>query len=244
MGEQAITIATADGSADGFLYTPVGAGPWPGVIMFTDIMGVRPANKAMAQRLADEGFAVLQPNPFYRRGPIAACLPPGSMAERDYLGKLLVLKAELTSDLVRSDVQAYLDWLDACPEARPGKAGIIGYCMSGGFALRSAADFSDRIGAAASFHGGELATDEPDSPHLGARRIKAPLLIGHADNDALIPLPMIERLTAALDDAGVEHESEIYPAAHGWTVPGGARYDEAQAERAWARLLALFKRAL
>ena len=244
MGEQAATIATADGSADGYFYTPDGSGPWPGVIMFTDIMGVRAANKAMARRLADAGFAVWLANPFYRRGPIAACLPPGSMAEPDYLGKLLVLKAELTSDLVRKDVEAYLDWLDARPEVRSGKAGIIGYCMSGAFAVRSAADFPDRIGAAASFHGGELATDEPDSPHLGAPRIKAPLLIGHADNDALIPLPMIERLTAALDAAGVQHESEIYPAAHGWTVPGGARYNETQAERAWARLLALFKSAL
>ncbi len=244
MGEQAITIGAPDGTVDGYFYTPEGAGPWPGVIQFTDIMGVRPANRGMAQRLADAGFAVLLPNPYYRRGPIADALPPGTPGEPDYLGKLLVLKAELTSDLVRADVGACLDWLDARPDVRPGQTGVVGYCMSGGFALRSAADFPDRIGAAASFHGGELATDAPDSPHLGAPAIRAPLLIGHADQDALIPLPMIERLTAALDAAGVEHESEIYPAQHGWCVPGSARYDAASAEKAWERLLALFRRTL
>jgi carboxymethylenebutenolidase len=140
MGEVPAAIHAADGTIDALFHTPEGAAPWPAVIMFTDIMGVRPANLGMARRLAGEGFAVLLPNPFYRIGPGSAAMPPGSMGDPGYLEKLLLLKDDLTPGRVRADTAAMLGWLQGRPDV-VGKVGAVGYCMSGGYALRAAADF-------------------------------------------------------------------------------------------------------
>jgi len=244
MSDVAVTIETADGVADAHLSTPEGVGPWPAVIMFTDIFGVRPTFLQMAARLAAEGFAVLLPNHFYRVAPAPVPMPQGTFADPAFREAMMALKNGVTPDRVRTDIGAMLDWLQTQPQVSTGKVGLLGYCMTGSFALRGAAYFPARVAAAASFHGGGLATDAPDSPHRLAKAIKAPLVIGHATDDMQMPAEAIAVLNRALDDAGVAHDSEIYPAGHGWCVPGSPAYDEAQAGRAWAKMVALFKRQM
>jgi carboxymethylenebutenolidase len=246
MPEQKIDITTADGVDDARFYTPAtGSGPWPAVIMLTDIFGVRGAFEGMAQRLADEGFAVLLPNLYFRVGKAPLPQPEGGMANPASKEILMGWRGTVsTIAALKTDMSACIDWLAQAPGVKAGKIGVVGYCMSGGMALQTAADFPDRVGAAASFHGGGLARDDAESPHNSVAKIKAKVLIGHASDDASIPPAMQDKLHAALDEAKVDYTAEVYGGGHGWCVPGMGHYHEAEAERAYGELVALFKDAL
>jgi carboxymethylenebutenolidase len=239
-----VNIPAADGVIDAHAYHPVGPGAWPAVLLFTDIRGVRPVFEAMGQRLAALGYAVLLPNTYYRGGRAPVVDPTLPVADDAAKGRRAVLRATLTPEALRADIAVLLDYLTAQPYVRGPQTGVIGYCMSGSFALRAAAAFPDRIAAAASFHGGGLATEAPDSPHLNVERIKAQLYFGHAEADASMPPEAIARLDSALTQAGVKFTSEIYAARHGFAVTDGAAYDEAAAEKHWHNLLGLFDAAL
>lgn len=236
-----VNIPAADGVIDAHAYHPAGSGTWPAMLLlFTDIRGVRPVFEAMGQRLAAHGYAVLLPNTYYRGGHAPVLDPTLPVADEAAKARRATLRAALTPQALRADILLLLDYLAAQPYVHGAKVGVIGYCMSGSFALRAAADFPNRIAAAASFHGGSLATAAPDSPHLNAGRIKAQLYFGHAEADASMPPEAIARLDSALAQAGVKFTSEVYAARHGFAVADGPAYDAAAAEKHWQSLLGLF----
>jgi carboxymethylenebutenolidase len=232
-------------SAEVNLYCPDRLADYPGVVFITDVWGVRPATIAMAKRLAEKGFAVLLPNAFHR---YSRNRPDGFWVEdeTDRNRALQELFAALTPDRMDSDGKAYVDFLQAQTHVQGGKVGVVGHCYTGQMALRMAAVLPDRIAAAASFHGGWLATDKPDSAHLLLPQVKARLYFGHADNDQLMPKEWIDRLESALREWRGAFESEVYKgAAHGWTVPGrDGVYNELQAERAFEKEVELFDATL
>jgi carboxymethylenebutenolidase len=243
---ETVQIQTADGTCPAHAFTPSsGTGPWPGAIVYMDALAIRPALFALGQRLADAGYLVLLPDLFYRYGPyppidIAAVFASGSV--REVLGPLM---ATTGKGPAAKDTAAFLDWFDSRADFAGGKLGVTGYCMGGGIALTVAGTYPDRIGAAASFHGGNLATDEPDSPHLLAPRIKAKVYVGGADQDAGYPPEQQARLDAALTAAGVDHTCEIYPGAlHGWVMSDMPVFNPPAAEKHWAELTRLFAAAV
>ena len=241
--ETDVLIKTPDGTADAALFTPKKAGTFPAVLMWPDIMGLRPAFRDMGRRLAGEGYVVLVPNPFYRskkapviEGPIDFSNP----AEREILNGY---RKAITS--VASDAKAFIAFLDGQPKTnRRRKAGVQGYCMSGAFAFETAATLPDRIGAVGSFHGGGLVTKDPTSPHLLIPKTKARFLVLVAQNDDAKDPRAEDVLKASFAAAHRAAVVEVYPADHGWTVPGGQVYDAVQAERAWSELLKLYRVAL
>ncbi len=242
---QDVDIKTADGVMDAKLFQPEGSGPWPAVIMIPDAFGIRPVFEDMARRLSRSGYVVLMPNVFYRDGSTSKLELQGSFADEAFRKRLYGLMGSLTPERLKLDAGAELDFLARQPSVRGPKAGVAGYCFSGGIAVRMAADFPERIGAAASSHGGRLATDAPDSPHRLVNKVKAELYFGHADNDSSMPADAIRALEAALKDAGVKYRSELYPGAqHGYTVPGTGAYNAEAAETHWTRLVDLFDRTL
>jgi carboxymethylenebutenolidase len=245
-----IRIPTPDGQADGYAVHPSAPGRYPAVLFYMDAIGLRPALLELARGLAERGYYVLLPNVFYRAGQAPVIdyqtLISGEDAQAEPVRqRMFALIGELTPETVARDAQAYLAFLDAQPQVKPGPLAVTGYCMGGSLALRAAAQFPERVVAAASFHGGRLATEAPSSPHLLAERIKAELYIGHAKDDPSCPAEQVERLEAALDAAGVRHQTEIYEAKHGWTMPDlpWAHHAEA-AQKAWGRLYALLDRTL
>ncbi|MGA2187528.1 MAG: dienelactone hydrolase family protein [Steroidobacteraceae bacterium] len=246
-----VLVKTPSGSCDAALIHPGGAGRWPAAILFPDAFGLRPTMRAMAKRLAADGFTVLVPNPYYRstKAPgLASDFDFGNPADR---AKLEALRAPLTSDAVMQDAAAYVAFLDAQPRVnRKKKMGVVGYCMGGAMTMQAAAANPERIGAGASFHGGGLVTDKPDSPHLLAPRIKAQFYFGIAANDDAKQPDAKIKLREAFDAAKVPAKIEVYDGTtHGWCVQdmplqaGKPIYNEAQAERAWNELTALYKRA-
>jgi carboxymethylenebutenolidase len=245
MKEEEIEIRTADGSSDGFLYRAEDGRRLPGVIHMTDIGGIRPVKRDMAKRLAEEGYTVLLPNVFYRTARTPVWDFPRNMEEERSKKRFAELTSPLTPDAVERDASAYVDFLAGHPSVGAGGIGVVGYCFTGGLALRDAAARPDRIAAAASFHGGGLATDAPTSPHLLLPQVKARLYFGHATEDRSMPPPAIEKLDQALAAWGGTHESEVYAGArHGWTVPDSAAYHRDQAERAFGKLIELFAETL
>jgi carboxymethylenebutenolidase len=257
MPELMLDVAGADGTAEGFLYTPAGEGPWPGVLYLTDIWGIRPANQAMAQRVADQGYAVLMPNIFYRSDALPI-MPPGEPDTKDpaVLRRLSQLLAAVNADQMRRDGSIYAEFLRALPQvdgggasARAGatnkKVAVVGYCFTGQFALRTAAAAPDMVVAAASFHGGHLVTEAPDSPHTELPKVTAELYFGHAVEDPSMPPAAIEKLDDALKGWGGVYQSELYEGAkHGWSVPGRPVYNPEQSERHFTKLFDLLKRTL
>lgn len=246
-----VLVKTPSGTCDAALVHPQGSGRWPAVIIFPDVFGLRPTMRAMAKRLATNGFTVLVPNPFYRSTKAPGIFPDfdfGNPADR---AKLDALRAPMTSDAVMQDAAAYVAFLDAQPSVNnKAKMGVVGYCMGGPMTMQAAAANPARIGAGASFHGGGLVTDKPDSPHLLVPRIKAQFYFGIAASDDEKQPEAKTKLREAFDAAKVPVKIEVYEGTlHGWCVKdmplqaGKPIYNEPQAERAWNELLALYKRA-
>ncbi|MFE9623790.1 dienelactone hydrolase family protein [Streptomyces sp. NPDC006527] len=242
----AVDIPTEDGVADAYLARPGDGSPRPGVLLYQDAFGLRPHLRAMADRLAGAGYTVLVPNVFYRHGRAPVVELPEFIdpsARPQIFEKLRPVMRSLTDDLAMRDARAFLRRLAESPLVVDGPVAITGYCMGARLALLTAGAHPDRVAAAAGFHGGRLATDAPDSPHLVADRITAELYFGHADDDPSLPPEQIERLEEALTAAGVRHRCEVYEGAHhGFTQADTAAYHEGAAERHWAALLDLLKR--
>jgi len=243
-----IEIPTADGTADALLAIPSEGGPHPGVLLYMDAFGPRPRLAEMAARIASEGYVVLVPNVFYRHGA-APLVDTSKLTEPDGRGKLFATLGPymqaLTPELAMRDAGAYLAWLEQDARVAAGPVGTTGYCMGGALALRTAAAYPDRVAAAASFHGGRLATDAEDSPHRLVGSITGEVYVAHADNDGSMPPEQQVALEAALSEAGVTHLCELYEgAAHGFTMSDTAAYDEAVTKRHWDRLLHLLSRTL
>lgn len=241
-----VRVKTPDGTADVALFHPEGRGPWPAVLMWPDVVSLRPVFREMGRRLAGEGYVVLVPNLYYRVKAAPVVEGAFDFSKPEDRAKLTPLRASVTPEGTARDAAAYLDFLDGLPQtARDRKLGVQGYCMGGPLAFQTAAARPDRIGAVASFHGGGLATDRPVSPHLLIPRTRAEYLVLIAENDDRQAPAAKDTLRAALAAAGRPGKVEVYQgAAHGWTVRGSQAYNEAAAERAWAELLALYKRAL
>lgn len=245
--EKDVQVRTPDGLCDAVLFHPAGKGSWPAVLIWTDIMGLRPAFRDMGHRMAAAGHVVLVPNPFYRSTPAAAMGGKVDFNDPEQRKVLGGYRAAMQGSAgAARDAKAYLALLDAQPQTdRHRKAGVHGYCMGGGLSFYTAAAMPDRIAAVGSFHGGNgLVTDQPDSPHLGIAASHADYLVCQARNDDAQQPDQKDKLKAAFARAGRPASVEVYPASHGWCVPGGAVYHPAQAERAWAALTGLFARRL
>jgi carboxymethylenebutenolidase len=243
--EAEVDIATPDGTADAYFVHP-SAGRHPAVLIWPDIFGLRPTFRQMGKRLAESGYAVLVVNPFYRskRAPTAPEHPDfNDPATRS---ALMALMNALTPATALTDAKAFVPWLDAQPSVdRKRKMGTTGYCMGGPFTLRTAAAFPQRIGAGASFHGGGLVTDKPDSPHLLIPKIQAHYLFAIAENDDQRQPEAKDVLRQAFAKAKLPAEIEVYAGTlHGWCPPDSQVYNRDQAEKAWSRMLVLFKSAL
>ena len=233
---------------DCYTFTPEEATPegaWPPVILFMDAFGIRPQLAGMAQRLASSGYFVVVPNLYYRAGAFAPFDPKLVSAEGPERDRFKGMIQSITDTMVMRDTGAVLSMIDAHTSARPGGIGVVGYCMGGGFALSAAGTFHDRVVAAASFHGGSLATDKPDSAHHLANRMRAKVYVGVAEIDASFSPEQQARLEKALSEGGVDFTIEIYKGAkHGFAVTGHLVYDRDSSERHWQRLLHLFKETL
>jgi carboxymethylenebutenolidase len=243
--EEEVLVETPDGKADCYFVHPA-KGKHAGVIVWPDIVGIRPAFRAMGKRLAESGYSVLVVNPYYRTAK-GQVVPDGKTFRDPGIRELLMPHARsLSPETCVTDGRALVKFLDSQPSVDTNrKIGTTGYCMTGSYTMRLAAAIPDRIGAGGSFHGGGLATDEEDSPHLLAPKMKAGFLIAIAENDDERRPEEKGRLREAFEAAGVKAEIEVYEGTlHGWCPPDSAVYNEAQAERAWKRLLALFEREL
>jgi carboxymethylenebutenolidase len=244
--EKDVEIKTPDGVADAALYYPEGKGSWPAVVVWPDVVSLRPVFREMGRRLAGEGYVVLVPNLYYRVKKAPVVEGGFNFANPDDRAKLTPLRATVTPEGTDRDAVAYLAFLDGLPQTnKKKKVGTQGYCMGGPLAFRTAAAVSSRVGAVASFHGGGLVTDAPTSPHLTLPQSKSQYLVAVADNDDKQDPTAKDKLKVALDAAKRPNTIEVYVgAAHGWTVKGSQVYNEPAAEKAWAELLALYKRAL
>jgi carboxymethylenebutenolidase len=238
--ESDVTITTPDGTAEAYFVRPA-TGTAPGVLVWPDIFGLRPAFRQMGKRLAGSGYAVVVVNQFYR----ARKLPIAPNGASTPIPELLPLAQALNETTHMTDAKAFVAWLDNQPSvAKDKKIGTQGYCMGGPMAFRTAAAMPDRLGAVASFHGGGLVTEQPNSPHLQASKTKAQFLIAIASNDDGRSPNEKNVLKETFENAKLPAEIEVYSGAHGWCPPDSRVYNEPDAEKAWARLLALYGKAL
>jgi carboxymethylenebutenolidase len=247
-----VEIKTSSGTCEAALIHPKGKGQWPGVILFVDVFGLRPTMREMAKRLAANGYTVLVPNPYYR-----TTKAPGLPMNLDFkkpedLAKIGKVRASLTDEAVMSDSTDYVKFLDAQPMVnKKAKMGVFGYCMGGPMTMQAAAANPIRVGAGASFHGGGLVTDKPDSPHLKVPQMKAQFYFAIATNDDQRQPDAKTKLAEAYKAANLTQKQEVYEGCmHGWCVKdmpngddGKPLYNEAGAEKAWGELVALYKRA-
>jgi carboxymethylenebutenolidase len=242
MAREDVSIRTGDGACRTSVFTPDdGAGPWPATIFFMDGLGIRPVLFEMAQRLADAGYVVLLPDLFYRAGPYEPLDVKEVFASGDVRAVLGPLLGSTDNRRAAQDTGAFLDYLDGRDDVAGSRVGTTGYCMGGAISLTVAGTSPDRIAAAASFHGGSLATDTDLSPHLLVDKIQGRVYVGAADNDTTYPPDMAGRLIEALMEASVDHRHDLYVgAAHGWTMADAPVHDADAAERHWTELLALF----
>jgi carboxymethylenebutenolidase len=251
--EKNVTIHTPDGTCNAAYFHPA-EGKHPAVLLWTDAFGLRPSMRDMGRRLAASGYAVLVPNPFYRVGPgpfydTAANVDFKDKATFAKIGPLMGSIG--AAGAAEKDAVEFVKFLDAQPEVDKGrKIGTQGYCMGGALVFRTAATVPERIGAGASFHGGGLVTDKPDSPYTLAPKMKAKMLVAIAGSDDAKQPEAKDTLRKAFDDAHVDARVEVFAEQHGWCVPdmpqgeGKPIYNQADAERAWSELLALYKSAL
>jgi len=239
--ESDVNVVTPDGSADCYFVRPA-TGAAPGVLVWPDIFGLRAAFRQMGKRLAESGYAVLVVNPVYR----VQKAPTAESGSATPIQQLMPLAQGLNETTHMTDAKAFIRWLDQqAAVAKNRKMGTQGYCMGGPIAFRTAAAMPDRVGAVASFHGGALVTDKPNSPHLQAAKTKAQFLIAIAANDDARSPNDKSVLKETFAKASLPAEIEVYAdAAHGWCPPDSRVYNEAQAEKAWSRLLALYGKAL
>jgi carboxymethylenebutenolidase len=242
---ETLDIQTRDGLCPSYVFRPAGSGPWPAVLVFMDGVGIRPAMLEIGERLSTHGYFVLLPDLYYRAGPYEPMDARTVFSDPDKRKQLSEkFFPHVSQAKIMADVPAFLDVLAARPDVKPGAIGTTGYCMGGLMSLTAAGTYPDRIAAAASFHGGRLATDAPDSPHLLAPQIKARVYVAGAIEDAMFPDDMKARLDDALTQAGVDHTVETYPARHGWVLRDTPVYDAAACERHWKSLLAFFDSTL
>jgi carboxymethylenebutenolidase len=240
--EKDVSVKTADGSADAALFYPSGKGKWPAVLIWPDILGLRPVFREMAKRLAAQGYVVLVPNPYYRAQKAPVVEGPFDFNSKSDMARISTFRQGLTDQMVDRDSAAYVTFLDAQPQTdKRKKAAVQGYCMSGPLSFRTAAVRPDRIGAVATFHPGALVTDRLSSPHLLIPKTRAAYLVIIAKNDAEKMPKEKADLDAAFAAARRPANVEISSANHGWTVAGSQTYDEKEAERAWAELLPFYR---
>ena len=251
--EKNVTINTPDGTCDAAYFHPA-EGKHPAVILWPDAFGLRPSMRDMGRRLAADGYAVLVPNPFYRigKGPFYETAANVDFKDKATFAKIGPLMGSIgAAGAAEKDAVEFVKFLDAQPEVdKARRIGTQGYCMGGALVLRTAAAVPARIGAGASFHGGGLVTDKADSPHLLAPKIKAHMLIAIAGSDDAKQPDAKDKLRKAFEDAHVPARVEVFAEKHGWCVPdmpsdaGAPIYNEAEAERAWMKLLELYKVSL
>ncbi len=251
--ETDVTIKTPDGTCDAAFIHPQ-TGSHPGVLIWTDAFGLRPSMRDIGKRIAAEGYSVLVPNPFYRvaKAPVIVDAASFDFKNPADMAKLPPLIGSVNAPgAAEKDAVAYIAFLDAQSQvSTTKKIGTQGYCLGGALVVRTTAAVPSRVGAGASFHGGGLVTDKPDSPYLLAPKIKGRMYFGIASNDDQRQPEAKDKLKAAFLAAGVPAEIEVYPAKHGWCVPdmpsdgGKAIYNVAEADRAWGKLVALYKTAL
>jgi carboxymethylenebutenolidase len=236
-----VDIKTRDGTCPSYVYRPTGSGPWPAALIYMDGIGIRPAMLEVGERLSTHGYFVLLPDLYYRSGPYEP-MDPHTLFSDPEKRKVLMEKffAHASQANVMSDTHAYLDYLAAQPDVKPGGIGTTGYCLGGLMSLTAAGTYPDRVAVAASFHGGRLATDAPESPHLLAPKMKARVYVAGAIEDGSFPDDMKARLEDALTKAGVDHLIETYPAKHGWVFRDTPVHDAAATERHWQTLVRLF----
>ena len=239
--ESEVTVKTPDGMCDAYFVHPA-TGTAPAVLVWPDIFGLRPAFRQMGKRLAESGYSVLVVNPFYRTKKA----PTAENGAATAIPSLMPLAQSLNATTQMTDAKAFIAWLDMQPSvAKNKKVGTQGYCMGGPMAFRTSAAVPDRVGAVASFHGGGLVTDQPNSPHLQASKTKAQFLVAVAANDDQRAPAEKDVLKETFAKVNLPAEIEVYTgAAHGWCPPDSGVYNEPQAEKAWSRLLALYQKAL
>lgn len=246
-----IEVVTRDGRAEAFVAHPDDGLAHPGVLVYMDAFGLRERLSDMARHVASRGYFVMVPNVFYRNGraplvDLTDLTDLGNPASRGALLETLKpLLKSMTPASAACDADAYLAFLASCEDVTDGPVGIVGYCMGGALALRAAARCPGRVAAVASFHGGNLASESPDSSHLSLDRVAAEVYVGHADQDQSMPPEQIDRLDDALAASGLRYRTEVYAgASHGFTMSDTAAWDEAATERHWDRLFDLLDRTL
>ena len=243
--EKDVEVKTPDGTCDAALYAPSKKGKYPAVLIWPDIVGLRPVFREMGRRLASSGYVVLVVNPFYRSKRAPVVDDSFDFNKPEDRAKVFALRQAMTNDGIDRDAAAFVAFLDAQPQTDKKKmVGVQGYCMGGPLSFRTAGAVPARIGGVASFHGGGLTTKDPSSPHLLVAKTKASYLIAVAENDDKQAPDSKEILKATFAETKRPATVEVYPAAHGWCVKGSAVYNEAQAEKAWSELLKLYKTAL
>ncbi len=240
VSEKDVGVLTPDGECDAYFVTPA-SGAHAAVLVWPDIFGLRPAFRQMGKRLAESGYSVLVVNPFYRIKPA----PTAAAGAETPIREVIPLARSLTAETQTTDAKAFIGWLDAQAQVdTERKIGTIGYCMGGPIVMRTAAAVPSRVGAACTFHGGGLVSENADSPHLKIPQMEAQFLVAIAENDDQREPETKNVLKQAFADADLSAEIEVYPAAHGWCPPDTRVHDFEQAEKAWARMLVLFEKAL
>ena len=245
MTQRSVEIETPDGICPAVLSVPAGEGPWPGVMMFPDAGGMRDVMRQMGERLSELGYVVLVPDFYYRNGPYEPVEMRAAFSDKATAERIINMMLGYTADLVVRDAHAFVDHLEALPEKDPSGVGTTGYCMGGRLSLITAANLGERIAAAASFHGGNLAkADDPDSPHHKASAIRAAVYVAGAIEDQLFTDEQKELLEESLSRAGVVHTIDTYQAHHGFAVSDNPSYDADAAERHWKATEQFFGSAL
>jgi carboxymethylenebutenolidase len=235
-----VNVPTPDGLCPSVMIAPDGEGAWPAVIMFMDAGGMRQGMVEMAEQLAGLGYVAFLPEMYYRHGRYEPFRLDTVFSDAKERARLMEMAGSLTKAMAASDAGAFLEFLSQRPEVTGTKVGTTGYCMGGGLSLTAAAQYPDRIAAAASFHGGHLASEAPDSPHRVVGRIKGRVYVAAAEEDESFPPEQAKLLEDALTDAGVDHTIETYRALHGFAVPDNPTYDPDAATRHWRALADLF----
>lgn len=244
MIEQTVDIETKDGVCSTFIVHADRGSPHPPILFLMDAPGIREELRDMARRLASAGYYVVLPNMYYRSGVMELGAVDSSPSSA-WMTRMFALMNSINIPLVMDDIDAWLAYIDADNAAQPSKIGVLGYCMSGQYAINAAARYPDRVAAAASLYGVALVTEAQDSPHLAARKTKGELYFACAEHDTYAPMEMVKALESDLRANNINAEVEVYADAHhGFAFPGRPAFQKESAERHWSRLHALFARNL